>query len=377
MRADCVNSIDFSSSFDYLSTPLMKKEELNQLREKVDALDQKLLQLLNQRSQVVLQIGKIKEKRGEEIYAPLREKELLDRLTKENKGLFPNHALRAVFGEILSASRALQSPMKVAYLGPQATFTHLATVKHFGRSSELIPENSISKVFDAVENNRAQCGVVPIENSTEGVVGATLDRFQDSSLKIMAEVTIPISHHLLVREGGNIQKIYSHPQAINQCRNWLEDNLPGIPLMEVESTARAVEKAAEDPLAGAIAGEHAAELYGLKILKRHIEDSPNNITRFLVIGKKYPSRSGKDKTSVLFSVKDEPGILYRMLEPFYQRKINLSKIESRPIKKKAWEYIFFLDMDGHYEEAKIEEAIEALEKRCLFVKLLGSYPKAT
>ncbi|MBI3541551.1 MAG: prephenate dehydratase [Deltaproteobacteria bacterium] len=357
----------------------MKKEELDLLREKVDALDQELLQLLNQRSEVVLQIGKIKEKRGEEVYAPLREKELLDHLTKENKGPFPNHALRAVFGEILSASRALQSPLKVAYLGPQATFTHVATLKHFGRSSELIPENSISKVFDAVENNRAQCGVVPIENSTEGVVGATLDRFQDSSLKIMAEVTIPISHHLLSREGAidPIKKIYSHPQAINQCRNWLEDNLPGIPLMEVESTARAVERAAEDPLAGAIAGEHAAELYGLKILKRHLEDSSNNMTRFLVIGKKYPPRSGKDKTSVLFSVKDEPGILYRMLEPFHERKINLTKIESRPIKKKVWEYIFFLDMDGHCEEVKLAEALQALEKRCLFVKLLGSYPKAT
>ncbi len=357
----------------------MSQKELNPLRKKVDQIDQEILQLLNKRSEIVLKIGDLKKRDHEEVYAPLREKSLLDTLAKKNKGPFPTHALRAVFGEILSASRSLQSPIRAAYLGPEATFTHLAALRYLGRSTELIPETSISKVFDAVEHNHAACGVVPIENSTEGVVGATLDRFLDSSLKITSETTLPISHHLLSRSGNlrTLRRIYSHPQAIAQCRNWLDQNLPHIPVIETDSTAKAAEKAAADSQAAGIAGEHAAEIYGLKILKRHIEDNPNNMTRFLVIGKKSPSRTGQDKTSVLFSVKDQVGVLYQMLEPFYQKKINLTKIESRPLKKKAWEYIFFIDMDGHFEDKKIREAIHALEKKCLFLKVLGSYPKAT
>jgi chorismate mutase/prephenate dehydratase len=357
----------------------MPEKDLENYRKKVDRIDQEILNFLNRRSGIVLGIGKIKQEKKEETYAPLREKLLLDRLAKKNRGPFPTHALRAVFREILSASRALQSPLTVAYLGPEATFSHLAAMKYFGRSTELVPEGSISKVFDSVEHGHAKCGIVPIENTTEGVVGATLDRFLDSPLKIMGEITLPISHHLLARKGSlrSIRKIYSHPQAAAQCRNWLEENLPNVPVREVESTARAAERAAEDPHAAGIAGEHAAEIYGLKVLKRHIEDNPNNMTRFLVIGPKSPPRSGHDKTSILFSVKDEVGILYRMLEPFYRQGINLTKIESRPLKKKAWEYIFFLDMDGHCEDKKVREAIRDLEKNCLFTKVLGSYPKAT
>ena len=353
--------------------------DLNKLRKKVDRIDQDILGRLNERSRIVLQIGRIKEKNREETYAPLREKLLLDQLVKKNKGPFPTHALRAVFREILSASRALQSPIRVGFLGPEGTFTHLAALKTFGRSTELLPEGSISKVFDAVEHDRAHCAVVPIENSTEGVVGATLDRFLDSPLKISGEITLPVSHHLLSRNGSlrSIRKIYSHSQAVAQCRYWLDENLENLRIFEVESTARAAERAAEEAHTAAIAGEHAAELYGLKILRRHIEDNPNNMTRFLVIGRKSPPRSGHDKTSILFSVKDEPGILYRMLEPFYRSHINLTKIESRPLKKKAWEYIFFLDMDGHVEDRKVSEAIRSLEKGCLFLKVLGSYPKAT
>jgi chorismate mutase/prephenate dehydratase len=357
----------------------MSKSKLKGLRKKIDRVDGKILSLLNERSRVALQIGKIKAENREEIYAPNREKTLLVHLAKRNKGPFPNHALRAVFSEIMSASRFLQSPLKVAYLGPAATFSHLAAIRFFGKSTELAPQSSISKVFDAVEHGQAALGIVPIENSTEGVVGATLDRFLDSPLKITAEATLPIAHHLLSRGGSlkSIRRIYSHPQALAQCRNWLDENLPGIPVLEVESTAKAAEKGAEDPTSAGVAGEHAAELYGLKILKRHIEDNPNNMTRFLVLGKKSPARSGNDKTSMLFSVKDEVGVLYRMLEPFHRSGINLTKIESRPLKKKAWEYIFFLDVDGHYDERKVREAIRLLEKRCLFLKVLGSYPKAT
>ncbi|QQR80366.1 MAG: prephenate dehydratase [Deltaproteobacteria bacterium] len=357
-------------------------DSLKPHREEVDAIDQKILNLLNQRAQVVLKIGDLKKQSSQEVFAPVREKSLIDNLTQKNPGPFPTHALRAVFGEILSASRVLQSPIKVAYLGPEATFTHLAALKSFGRSTELIPESSISKVFDAVEHKRAQLGVVPIENSTEGVVGATLDCFLDSPLKITSETTLPISHHLLSRAKNikNIQRIYSHVQALSQCRSWLERNLPHIPLIEADSTARAAEKAAGDPHAAGIAGEHAAEIYGLNVLKKNIEDNSNNMTRFLIISQLKSgqgTRTGSDKTSILFSVKDQVGVLYKMLKPFYEKKINLTKIESRPLKKKAWEYIFFIDMDGHIEDKKIAEAIRELEKQCLFLKVLGSYPKAT
>ncbi len=355
-----------------------KLHKLEGLRKKVDRIDQKILGELNERSRVVLAIGKIKQETHKEVYAPLREKTHLDELTRRNKGLFPSHALRAVFREIMSASRALQSPLKVAYFGPAGSFTNLAAIKQFGRSTELIPEGYISKVFQSVEQQQADYGVVPIENSTEGIVGATLDGFIDSPLNIAGEITLPVSHHLMGRGASvkSIRRIYSFPQATAQCRGWLEQNMANVPLMEAESTARAAERAGEDDEAAAIASEYAAEVYGLKILKRNIEDNPNNMTRFWVIGRKSPKHSGHDKTSVLFSVKDEVGILYRMLEPFYRNRINLSKIESRPLKKKAWEYIFFLDMDGHIQDKKIREAVRSLEKKCRFLKVLGSYPKA-
>lgn len=359
----------------------MKKDPLQPYRQEVDHIDQNILSLLNQRAQIVLKIGELKKKSHQEVFAPVREKNLIDNLVRKNPGPFPPHALRAVFGEIVSASRVLQSPIKVAYLGPEATFTHLAALKSFGRSTDLIPETSISKVFDSVEHSRSQLGVVPIENSTEGVVGATLDCFLDSPLKITSEITLPISHHLLSRAKNikSIQRIYSHAQALAQCRMWLERHLPQVPVIESDSTARAAEKAASDPHAAGIAGEHAAEIYGLNILKKHIEDNANNMTRFLIIrGETNPvQRTGHDKTSILFSVKDQVGVLYQMLKPFHDKKINLTKIESRPLKKKAWEYIFFIDMDGHIEDKKIAEAIRQLEKQCLFLKVLGSYPKAT
>jgi chorismate mutase/prephenate dehydratase len=357
----------------------MSARKLKNLRDQIDRIDGKLLGLLNDRSKVALQVGQIKRETQKEVYAPLREKELLEGLTRRNKGPFPNHALRAVFREVLSASRALQSPLKASYFGPEGSFTNMAALKYFGRSTDLVPEPTISKVFGAVEQDRADFGVVPIENSTEGIVGPTLDQFIDSPLNIMGEITLPIAHHLLSRSGSmkGIRKIYSHPQALAQCRNWLEQNVPGMPVMEAENTARAAERAGEDDAAAAIAGEYAGEVYGLKVIKRHIEDNPNNLTRFWVIGKKFPPKSGNDKTSILFSVKDEVGILYRMLEPFYKNRINLTKIESRPLKKKAWEYIFFLDMDGHYDEKRVKDAVRGLDKRCLFLKMLGSYPKAT
>jgi chorismate mutase/prephenate dehydratase len=251
-------------------------------------------------------------------------------------------------------------------------------MQQFGLSAELVPQKSIPAVFEEVGKGRAQYGVVPVENSTEGMVSHTLDMFMESDLKINAEVLLEIHHYLLSRTGRleDIKKVYSHPQPIAQCRDWLAENLPNIPVVDVASTAVAAQIVSEDYTAAAIASELAASMYDLKIVRERIEDQVNNFTRFLVIGKKLAESSGDDKTSLMFSVKDEVGILYRMLEPFAKRGINLSKIESRPLKKKAWEYIFFLDLMGHIADSVIAEAVQELKHCCQFVKVLGSYPRA-
>jgi len=327
---------------------------------------------------VVIEVGHAKAGKQKEFYVPSREQAIYERLTGANPGPFPGEAIRRVFREIISASLSLEQPMKVAFLGPQATFTHVAAMQQFGFSAQLVPQKSIPAVFDEVLRGRAHYGVVPVENSNEGVVSHTLDMFMESDLKINAEVLLGISHDLLSRTGrlGDVRKVVSHPQALAQCRKWLEENLPDVPLVDVASTALAAQMAAEDETAAAVASEMAATLYGLQVVKPKIEDNPNNFTRFLVIGQKTPERSGRDKTSVMFSVKDEPGILYRMLEPFSKHGINLSKIESRPMKKKAWEYIFFLDMEGHVDEENVRAAVEELRAYCQFLKVLGSYPRA-
>ncbi|MDW7644684.1 MAG: prephenate dehydratase [Desulfuromonadales bacterium] len=354
-----------------------EKGRLDDLRHRIDSIDDDILSLLNERAKVVIEVGKTKEGDRQEFYVPSREMAIYQRLTAHNPGPFPSEAIRRVFREIISASLALEHPMKVAFLGPQATFTHAAALQQFGLSAQLVPQRSIPAVFDEVLRGRCHYGVVPVENSTEGVVSHTLDMFMDSDLQINAEILLEISHDLLSLSGDleRVRKVVSHPQALAQCRKWLEDNLPDIPLVDVGSTALAAQMVAEDDAAAAIASEMAASLYGLRVAKKKIEDNPNNYTRFLVIGRKRPARSGQDKTSIMFSVKDEPGILYRMLEPFSTRQINLSKIESRPLKKKAWEYIFFLDIEGHLEDDRVKEAVEDLRQYCQFLKVLGSYPR--
>lgn len=356
----------------------MTRKILSELRRQIDAIDDQILELLNRRAGVVIEVGRAKAGEQKEFYVPSREQAIYERLTAASAGPFPKEAIRRVFREIISASLSLEQPMKVAFLGPQATFTHVAAMQQFGFSAQLVPQKSIPAVFDEVLRGRAHYGVVPVENSTEGVVSHTLDMFMESDLKINAEILLGISHDLLSRSGRleEVRKVVSHPQALAQCRKWLEENLPDIPLVDVASTALAAQMAAEDETAAAVASEMAATLYGLQVLKPKIEDNPNNFTRFLVIGAKTPERTGRDKTSVMFSTKDEPGILYRMLEPFSKRGINLSKIESRPMKKKAWEYIFFLDMEGHIAEEGVSAAIEELRGYCQFLKVLGSYPRA-
>lgn len=357
---------------------MSQSDPLIPLRRKIDEIDERILALLNDRARIVQEVGKIKKNQQADFYAPSREQAIYDRLIHLNPGPFPNEALKSVFREIISASLSLEGPIKVAYLGPRATFTHLATMQRFGFSATDIPVNSIKEVFDEVERGRADFGVVPIENSTEGVVNHTLDLFVDSPLKIFGEILQEVSHHLMSKTGqiGDLRRIYSHSHAIAQCKNFLETNLPRIQVTETSSTARAAELAQEDPTAGAIASELAAKLYNLVVIKRRIEDNINNFTRFLVVSQKGAPRSGRDKTSVMFSIKDRVGALYEMLRPFSAQQINLTKIESRPSKKKAWEYIFYIDMIGHLEDEMIRTAIEELRGQAVFLKVLGSYPMA-
>lgn len=351
-------------------------KDIEKLRKEIDKIDMEILRLLNERARTAIDVGKIKKEEKMTAHVPQREREIYERLLKENKGPFPNDVLRVIFREIMSASLALEQPLKVAYLGPKATFTHLACMKQFGFFANYIPVNSIKEVFAEVERGRANYGVVPIENSTEGVVNHTLDMFIESNLKITSEILQEVSHHLLSLTGvmEDIKCLYSHPHAIAQCATWVEQNLPHIPIVEVSSTARAAEMCVDDPSTAAIASELAAELYGLKIVKNHIEDYMNNYTRFLVIAIKHVEKSGRDKTSIMFSVKDRVGALYNVLKIFTEHGINLTKIESRPSRKKAWDYVFFVDLQGHIKDEKVKKALDVLEPQCLFLKVLGSYP---
>ncbi len=350
---------------------------MKKIRQKINVIDEQIMSLLNRRLKEVLKIGELKKKKNEYFYVPHREKEILDRLIKKNKGPISNTALKDIFQEIFNLSRSLQKKLKVAYLGPEATFTHLAAVKNFGRLAELIPVKSIKDVFNEVEKKRADYGVVPIENSTEGVVNHTLDMFIDSDLKICAELMLEISHNLLSKNGDlrKIKKVCSHCQPIAQCRNWLEENLPNVKLVEVSSTACAAQLAHKRADTAAIASQQAASLYDLKIVARNIGDKADNFTRFLVIGGKDSPPRGKNKTSVMFSVKDRVGALHDMLIPFQKNGINLTKIESRPSGKKVWDYIFFVDFKGHIKDDKVQQTLKLLEKQSFFVKVLGSYPE--
>jgi chorismate mutase / prephenate dehydratase len=351
---------------------------MRRLRAEIDAIDNEILALLNRRAEAVIEVGKVKAEHQLRYYVPEREVEILRRLMDSNAGPFPNDALKTIYREIISASLALEKPLSVAFLGPKATFTHLACLKHFGESAEYVPQINVSEVFDAVERAFADFGVVPIENSSEGIVSHTLDMFVDHNLLISGEILVEVAHDLLSVTGDldHVRKIYSHPHAIAQCRSWLERNLRSLPVFDVESTARAAELAADDPSAAAIAGEAAAKSYGLKAIRKRIQDNANNFTRFIIFGRIAPERTGNDKTSVLFSGRDEVGALYLMLEPFAKEGVNLTKIESRPIKKKAWEYLFFLDMEGHIADGAVKSAIDGLRMRATYLKILGSYPRA-
>lgn len=357
---------------------MSEQQHIEISRQEIDRLDDEILRLLNERSHHVIAIGKAKRQADPNalLHTPGREAAIVDRLMKLNTGPFPNDAIRPVYREIMSASLSLEGIQTVAYLGPPATFTHLAALGKFGQSADYVPVSGIKEVFDEVERGRALYGVVPIENSTEGVVNYTLDMFIDSNLIIYGEVLQEVSHHLMSKANtvDSVKTIYSHPHALAQCRNWLESQVPNVAIRETPSTASAAEKCVAETDSAAIASELAAQMYGLKILKSRIEDNINNFTRFLVLCKHASDPTGKDKTSIMLSVKDKAGALYDLLRPFASNGINMTKIESRPSRRKAWEYIFFVDVEGHMNEDRIRRTLDEIKLRCLFLKILGSYP---
>ena len=357
---------------------MKKHNELDRLRKEIDSINEDILQLLNKRAALAIEVGKVKKEARSDFHVLDREHKIFQKLVKLNKGPFPNSAIRPVFREIISASLSLEHELRVVYLGPEATFSHLAAIKQFGQSATFVQSRSLRDIFTMVEHSEYDYGVVPIENTTEGVVNPTLDMFIDSPLKISAEILLLVSHHLLSKKGTlqGIAAIHSHAQAIAQCSGWLERNVPNIPVVEVFSTAKAAETALHNPRVAAIAGEFAASFYGLKPIFKNIEDNPKNITRFWVIGKKSTGATGEDKTSIMLSIKDGVGALHKTLKPFARHKISLTKIESRPFRQRPWEYIFFIDLEGHTEDAPIKKALSEVRDTVQFLKILGSYPRS-
>lgn len=344
-------------------------------RKAIDEIDAEIVRLLNERTRHVMEIGALKLKAGKEIYSPHRERHVINRICKLNKGPITNEALKAIYREIMSSALALEKKLTIAYLGPEATFTHQAAIRRFGTCLNYVARKTISDVFTDVSLGRADYGVVPVENSTEGVVTHTLDMFIDSELKIVSQIVLPIQHCLVAKCRKNqIKRLYTHPQALGQCRTWIQNNLPHVEIIETSSTTRAAEYAATEKYAAAIAGILAAERYKLNILAIDIQDNAENATRFLVLGRQCPEPTGEDRTSLLFGIPDKVGALYEALAAFKKYRINMTKIESRPSKRKAWEYYFFVDCDGHYKDTRVAKAIELLQKHCNFVKILGSYP---
>jgi chorismate mutase/prephenate dehydratase len=346
-------------------------------RKAIDKLDSQIVKLLNERTRHVLAIGEIKLKAGEEIYAPHRERAVLNRLDRLNEGPITNESLHAIYREIMSSALSLEKTMTIAYLGPEATFTHQAAIRRFGASLRYSSQKTIADVFTEVTKRRADYGVVPVENSTEGVVTHTLDMFADSDLKVVAQIVLPVQHCLLSNSPrSQLKKLFAHPQSLGQCRLWVQNNLPKVEIIETSSNARSAEFAAKEKGTAAIAGVLAAEKYGLDVLDYDIQDNAANATRFLVLGRQCTPPTGRDRTSVMVSVTDKVGALHSALAAFRRYRINMTKIESRPSKRKAWEYFFFIDFDGHVQDGKVEKALRLLGEHCNFVKVLGSYPNA-
>jgi chorismate mutase/prephenate dehydratase len=355
------------------------KKKLAKIRASIDALDQKTIKLLNARLKCAQQIGEIKRGARGRIYVAEREADVLRRVQAANQGPLKPAAVQAIYREIMSAALALEKPLCIAYLGPEATNTHLAALRKFGSSVDYRPMPTIADIFTAVEKGEADYGVVPVENSTEGTVRDSLDLFVETPLKIVAEVHQEIEHTLLSRESlAKIKKVYSKDQALAQCRRWLQRHLPHAQLIDVESTARGVQIAAKEKGAAAVAPRLAGERYGVPVAATHIQDLKNNTSRFVFLGRESSGATGNghDKTSLLVSLHHEPGALLHALQPFNRRKLNLTRIESRPSRLRPWDYIFFLDVKGHYDDPAMQAALKELSRKCPLVKWLGSYPAA-
>lgn len=356
----------------------MKDPDRDKLREQLDRWDEQILRLLNRRARAVQKAAKTLPPGRDSLLPPSLERQRLRRLRQQNPGPFPNDGLEATLREINAACRSLEKPMEVYFLGPSATYAHAAAVRRFGRSVRHVPVPGVVQVFREVEKRPEAFGVVPIENSSEGVVGLTMDLLLESPLTIQSEIYLPVRHHLLSNAARkNIRRIYTHSQAAAQCRAWLARNLPEVEIQETSSTVRGVELALKDKQGAAIAGQLAAELYGIKILARNIHDRAGNTTRFVVIGHEKCEPTGKDKTSIIFLVKNRVGALFEALQPFRAHGINLTKIESRPTKREAWEYAFYVDLEGHQTDERVQSALTALEEHTVYIKILGSYPDET
>jgi chorismate mutase/prephenate dehydratase len=355
---------------------------LDDLRGQIDAIDEQLHSWLNQRARLAQQAGVSKHSDGHTVdfYRPEREAEVLRRALERNRGPLRNEEIARLFREIMSACLAQQEPLKVAFLGPEGTFTQAAVLKHFGSSVRALPLPAIDEVFHEVEGGVADFGVVPIENSSEGTVNHTLDMFLASSLKICGEVELRIHHHLMGRMStlADVRRVCAHPQALAQCRGWLDEHLPDAQRIAESSNAEGARRARDERGTAGIASRAAAEIYGLTLLADEIEDRPDNTTRFLVIGRKLFSRSGADRTTLLVSATgtDDPGALFRLLKPFAEHRINMTRIESRPSRKRKWDYVFFMDVEGHVSDPPLEKALASLEKHASLFKILGSYPRA-
>ncbi|NOQ15042.1 MAG: prephenate dehydratase [Methyloprofundus sp.] len=353
---------------------------LAELRNQIDAIDQQILQLINQRASLAEEVARTKIASGEDncFYRPDREALVLRRIKGLNPGPLSDDTAARFFRELMSACLALEKPLQVAFLGPEGTFTQQATFKHFGHAVRTEPVTAIEDIFQAVEEGHCQFGVVPIENSTEGVITHTLDRFVISPLKICGEVEVRIEHNLManVAELAEITEVFSHRQSLAQCRKWLDKKLPGVRCTEVSSNAEAARMAAKQQGVAAIAGKIAADIYNVTILEQGIEDEENNTTRFVIVGKLTTTATVSDKTSLLISTKNHAGALYSILEPFSKYGISMSKIESRPSRQGLWDYFFFVDINGHQTDNNIALALAELEANATMVKILGSYPKA-
>lgn len=354
-----------------------EETKLEALRARIDELDGEIVARLNERANCALEIGRIKQGSAQPFYVPERERRVFERLEQRNEGPLTDDGLRAVYREVISATRALEKTTSVAFLGPRDTFSHIAALRVFGASAEYHPMPSFGDIFTEVERQRIDYGVVPVESSIGGGVSGTLDMFITTSLKVVNEVLIHVNMNLLSKAAlEEITRVYSKDNALLQCRNWLRANLPRAELVETSSTADAAERAAKEPGTAAIASKLAAETYGLEIVMAHIEDEPHNFTRFFVMGRQSTKPTGKDKTAIVVSIQDRPGALYSLLLPFSEEGLTLTRIESRPSRQKAWEYVFFIDLLGHEADAPVRQALDKVAERSLNVKILGSFPQA-